>query len=157
MKIRRGFVSNSSTSSFMIYGTTIDPEEFVEKFKTSMTDEQLKSVIEKWIDKSERSKTRYKDRDWKEILNEGLGTDEEDYDSESMYFIEELMPYIDGLKDLSIHSGPYGEDLYIGISPECIGDDETGKEFKTRTENGIKSIMGKDMSCNYILEAWRDG
>lgn len=34
MKIRTGFVSNSSSSSFMIYGIMIDHSKFTEMFKT---------------------------------------------------------------------------------------------------------------------------
>ena len=33
MKVRNGFVSNSSSSSFCIFGTCIELDEMVEKFK----------------------------------------------------------------------------------------------------------------------------
>ncbi len=33
MKIRQGFVSNSSTSSFCIYGTILDSDEIIENLK----------------------------------------------------------------------------------------------------------------------------
>lgn len=34
MKVRTGFVSNSSSSSFCIYGAAIEESEFIEKVKT---------------------------------------------------------------------------------------------------------------------------
>jgi len=45
MKIRNGFVSNSSTSSFLIYGVTIEDEKFIEAVKKKYPD-AVKGYIE---------------------------------------------------------------------------------------------------------------
>jgi len=46
MKIRNGFVSNSSSSSFCIYGTCMESDDVIEKMKTlgKLTEEDLESL-----------------------------------------------------------------------------------------------------------------
>jgi len=44
MKIRAGFVSNSSSSSFCIYGTYMDVNEVVEKMKDFLTEEEIELI-----------------------------------------------------------------------------------------------------------------
>jgi hypothetical protein len=48
MKVRNGFVSNSSSSSFCIFGTCIELDEMVEKFKQTkfLTDEEFEEFEE---------------------------------------------------------------------------------------------------------------
>lgn len=48
MKIRNGFVSNSSSSSFCIYGTCVDMDELLEKVKSTsiLSEEELERVDE---------------------------------------------------------------------------------------------------------------
>lgn len=46
MKIRNGFVSNSSSSSFCIYGACMESDEIVEKMKNAgkLTEKELESL-----------------------------------------------------------------------------------------------------------------
>ncbi len=94
MKVRHGFVSNSSTTSFLIYGAQIP------------------------TDKEEEAK----------------------------------------LLGLSTYSGDcYSDDeFFAGLSWDCVGDDETGKQFKERVEALIKQIDA-EAKCGTIDRAYRDG
>ena len=76
MKLRSGFVSNSSSSSFCIYGTFMELDELIEKVKANgwLTDEELEEMEE--------------NEDWYELeekLNEK--TDLEVYASEDQFWI----------------------------------------------------------------------
>jgi hypothetical protein len=46
MKIRSGFVSNSSSSSFCIYGTYMTFNEILEKVKSSLTEDEIEELEE---------------------------------------------------------------------------------------------------------------
>jgi len=53
MKIRTGFVSNSSSSSFCIYGVSMDDYEFGEKIRTlhpSLADEECTYTLSEELD-----------------------------------------------------------------------------------------------------------
>ena len=97
MKIRKGFVSNSSSTSFCIYGIHVyDPAD--------------------------------------DLYEEA----------------EEL--------GLFVRGDQCGDGLYIGKSWTRIGDDETGKEFKERTEKDLKEIFpDQEIKCSTLEEAWYDG
>lgn len=98
MKVRQGFVSNSSTTSFCIYGAYVSTK----------------------------------------------GTDIDD-----LYELAED-------NGLDCHCGEDGENC-VGISWDCIGDDQTGKQFKEYVEATIEKMMGKKYECHTIEEAYYNG
>ena len=147
MKIRNGFVSNSSTSSFYIYGICldIDEDEITNKFKENTTDEMQKMLLTKNNEAAAKSSYRNAFDDFSAYIDHFGG------DSYEMLY------ELGKAAKLSVNQLEYSG-TYIGIDPSEIGDDETGKEFKTRVETLIKSLLGDDITgFSWHEETWRDG
>lgn len=108
MKVRSGFVSNSSTSSFCLYGMCFDSDEI-------------------------------------DAIAQALGI-EEKYD---------LAEDVATALGLQCEYGPEDE-YFIGRDPGCIGDDETGSQFKNSIKKALQKAL-KDVNCDYHERAWRDG
>jgi len=124
MKVRNGFVSNSSSSSFLIYGTSFNTPH-KKKFNEIFTKE---AQVKIWADNK-----KYFD----------AKTVEE--------FGECICKYIPEYADTLIETvkAPDGWDMvFIGNSWGSIKDDETGAQFKERTEKELKKIF---------LPKWLDG
>lgn len=126
MKIRYGFVSNSSTSSFMIYGVYLDystEEIFKKLIATGVLDPKV-------IDSDE-----YADSDYETL-----------YSTFSRFREKDL-----------IAENPSDCGWYIGMSPKCIGEDETMKEFKERVSKTLKELLGEDLpTIGWHEEAWME-
>lgn len=103
MKVRFGFVSNSSSSSFCVYGTYIDENVYYEKYE-----------------------------EFKDIMNENY---------------------------IETHGNPYDYDntTMVGRAYSTLKDDETGGEFKRKTEEAMKKIFGDDIKLSYHEAGWYDG
>lgn len=107
MKIRKGFVSNSSSTSFCLYGYRI-PGDDVKEFASNLLDEYDKFKVE--------------------------STEMYDPTSDEFDFCA-VLTLIDNKhskspNDISIVFDAYSEDCYYGRDPESLRDDENGKEFK---------------------------
>ena len=128
MKIRQGFVSNSSSSSFLIYGTTISSSKIV-------NDSVLKAMIE-----SEEAKDL------------GIKNLEEAKKS----FEDDTVDTLDCLLGMSVYRPDYyGGSYYIGRSWDEVQDDETGRQFKDRIEAKIKKFY-PEAKFGTHEEAWHD-
>ena len=142
MKIRQGFVSNSSSSSFCIYGICTAESSIIDVLiEKGVPEEELADGIGEYL--YEYSYARKK--------REGTLTVEEIDKNEKKFFKAE-----DGFES---HNPYYdcGESIYLGIDWSTIGDDETGSEFKTRIEDTLKDLLGDDTQCFTYKKAWRDG
>lgn len=107
MKTRNGFVSNSSSSSFCVYGVSIGDDEIQEL--------GLKYAL---IEKSD---------------------DEEGYESIEAYDLQEIA------ENKGLTFGAYDDEAWLGLMPDEIGDDETGKEFKERVKKLVAEFLGDDI------------
>ena len=153
MKIRNGFVSNSSSSSFMIYGISLERSDFEKNL------ESLKKKAIEVLSKIDNSYAVKELEEWNEVPDNP--TDEErenvidqfDGPSEIMY---SLFDRADN-DDLEAHSHPHDDTIYIGVCPSRILDEETGREFKDRVERQIKEVFPSADGFGYYDECWLDG
>lgn len=163
MKTRYSLVSNSSASSFCIYGCQLDncnlrgdPEEFIR-----ITKKMKQEFPKDFQEALDEIKEKYGDRDYYkkefevlDIIGEVKITDarkllmddpDDDYESGLIdYFLNHFKLYYH--YDYDYGSG------WIGKRWQSIKDDETGAHFKLGVEEIIKSLFGKD--CSTIEEAF---
>ena len=122
MKIRNGFVSNSSSSSFCIYGGEVDFE-----------------VIAKVFEKH------------------GREFDKED-EYENRDTLEALLKELDlGIKVIYTDEYYCEGNYLLGRDFDCIGDNETGGQFKKSVRDGLEKLTGQSVECSSQEHAWRDG
>ena len=136
MKLRTGFVSNSSSSSFVVYGTSFDDASDFIKLVIK-NDDKLKAKIEKHV------KEQYG-----ESGEDGEPATLEDIIEDDYYEILEII-----LEDIGMeYTTPEDGGVMIGVSPFDIKDDETGAQFKARVKAEIEKIVGKKVKCEAIEE-----
>jgi len=131
MKTRNGFVSNSSSSSFLIYGLhDVDHNKIIDEFEKLVTQGKFKKP-ENWPEKYE-------------------GVDDWDYYSEAFYAIEDIT-YLETYE--------VWDTYYIGGCYTQMGFDETRRGYEERVRKLIKLLVpsAKDSDFRVHQQAWRDG
>lgn len=151
MKHRNGFVSNSSTTSFVIVGACLDSGEFREFLNKEyfLTEEFVKDS-------------------WSNLTLEEMKAEFSEVETYS------LMEFISKKSDISIENGYNYEQIYVGVYP---GPDKSVKgesilQQMKRTADKIQNIEQIINECKYFTkegkkailknlqwhsEAWRDG
>jgi len=151
MKIRNGFVSNSSSSSFCIYGTKIEANK-EEIFKLIKKNPKVFNELKEWVKKN--IVTELGEINGKEVMG-WLDNMTDDYPDElnRIYVVKWLD---DAFGELSVKNPYHDSTYFIGKGWKDIKDDETGAEFKKDVESKLVPILG-DVKCETYEEAWRDG
>jgi hypothetical protein len=126
MKSRGGFVSNSSSSSFVLYGAYVpidlDNPVILALFETAVKESRWECDEETTL---------------------------EDSVSEQSYEAAELLADAAGLE----YGLPEGSEPCFGLSPQSFKDDETGAEFKARARAALARIGFTEEPC-WHEESW---
>ena len=129
MKIRQGFVSNSSSSSFLIMGTVFESDEFL-----NLT--YFKNKYESYCEK-EGIECEFESDDFEEFVRDDF--------------------YLDGLDVENMYDYGSGE-YYVGLSYSEMKGDETLNQFRLRTKQTLNDVLGvKVEHVSWMQECWRDG
>ena len=152
MKIRLGFVSNSSTSSFCIHGIGLDDDVGVDHILRAkeICPDNFKKLLDTYAS--------YKGEYYKNLYN-NLRTIDTDEGRASFEKIlcddkDDVVNILSEIIDMEMHY--YYEYLYLGRSWKKIKDDKTGGDFKSNISDIIRSVF-PDKKCSTYEEAWRDG
>lgn len=133
MKIKTDFITNSSSSSFVMIGMYLDPAE--------IPDQQLLALFKKHVSAEKEYTIDY-------IKNE-LDKYLPDYISEFIEDVELEYEFGDERWDGS-------SNVAIGMKYSQMQENETLGEFKNKIKNQIDETFGIDSAPGHILECWED-
>ena len=161
MKVRNGFVSNSSTTSFCIYGSTVsvDDSKGLDLFKEiqKRNPEEYAKFLSDYKEKISSKEYMRKNIPYVDLmLKINDLTEEEEEVLIEKYLCGEILEIISNVFNVKAYYPPW-DDYYCGVSWTAMGEDETKLEFKERVGKLMKMIFGEEIQCGTCEEAWRDG
>lgn len=132
MKIRQGFVSNSSSTSFMIYGTTVDIYELITKYEHYYDEFLLDGGLSK------------------EEIKEMNKEEKEDYvDNAPREFVE----FIERKENILVYACDEEHTVYLGKEASDCPDDMTIGDWKQQIRESILPFTKN--KCDWIDACWR--
>ena len=133
MKIRSGFVSNSSSSSFCLYGASLSKSD-LKTFVQTLLDSDIEKFLKEHKYYDMNSFGRPKDS------TQSPDDYEDDFDMCAVAeFIDE---YYSPNVSLSNAADYECDTLYLGRDGADIGDDETGRQFRESVDFLAKLFPG---------------
>lgn len=147
MKIRNGFVSNSSSSSFLIYGTSFDPYEFSESELEKIREKCL-IILKGYNGKNERLKEGLEN-----LIKDFESVDVEDFKDELNEYLEFIASYNeDGLDIYYVD-----DDIFIGRCPEDADESITFGEWKNNIKNDVDFLIPGYNDFSWLEDCSYDG
>lgn len=135
-KVRAGFVSNSSSSSFCVWGAILDADE---------TEKLVDNISTLYSDDSEVLKVLTQ---WRETQ------DEESIFNQHLSEIIGVLNKKKVIQDIEFNVDWEGESLLIGRSYSTLKDTETGSQFKRATEKTLRDILPEDTKLKFINDTF---
>jgi hypothetical protein len=168
MKIRKGFVSNSSSSSFVCWGVTIDKIPVSDELLLKQFDDDVdhaKSYIK--VNENSEAKNEWTTRhvdSYKSYLKsaETIKTDEEKIEFIKKNYQDNMDAFIDQGK---LNKGGNGEmfSVYVGLTPDKIIEEYPETKFgevKNLVARKLNQQFGTEFTnddIQYTEQGWYDG
>ena len=152
MKIRSGFVSNSSSTSFCVHGLYLDYDKIIELLaeKNSEAFIAMKEKIIKYLEED------LKECGHKQEIQECIDSIKEGDIKAIINAIHDdgTLDDITEICDNGCLSSYVGEEgAVIGRSYCTMEQDETREEFEAKAEKEIKSLLGDSVKCEFMNDA----
>jgi len=150
MKTRIGFVSNSSTTSFCIYGGVINSPDEISLDGVKKIREIIPDVFEKAVHNFEMLPGTAK---YGKFMRE-LDSLSESEQRELRHAMFDHYGVLGVLTDLGAVKNCTENKVYIGEMWRNIGLDETGRQFMARIKSSLANVFIDEPECMTIEEAW---